>query len=259
MEHSTLLDNLIIELEEQIEKSELMIKEFHLRDWETANKLFAGCKHELMFILKQLNPAGEDLLKVVNKLPENVSTAEGSILASLAGYVKTAHTIAIKLQKGQMSFSNSPFIPNKFSNKVFIVHGHDTEMLKSVNLFLRTIELNPIILHEQPNKGRTIIEKFVDYSDVGFAVVLLSPDDKTILNQKESSRARQNVIFELGYFIGKLGRDRVAALYKTGVEIPSDYSGVLYLEYNSSESWKFQLCKELRAAGFNIDLNTIFG
>jgi predicted nucleotide-binding protein len=108
------------------------------------------------------------------------------------------------------------------------------------------------------HKGRTIIEKFVDYSDVGFSVVLLSPDDLSIQNEKEVNRARQNVIFELGYFIGKLGRDRVVALYKNTVEIPSDYSGVLYVEFNSFASWKIQLCKELNEVGFNIDLNKAF-
>jgi predicted nucleotide-binding protein len=211
-----------------------------------------------MLILRQLAPAGKDLLNVIKELPENVYGGQANTIGSLLGYIKSTQSLISKLIKRQINFSNNSFVPNKFSNKVFIVHGHDDNMLQNVNLFLRKLELSPIILHEQPNKGRTIIEKFVDYSDVGFAVVLLSPDDKAIANEKQINRARQNVIFELGYFIGRLGRDRVAALYKSSVEIPSDYSGVLYLEFNSSENWKIQLCKELKAVGFNIDLNKAF-
>jgi predicted nucleotide-binding protein len=98
-------------------------------------------------------------------------------------------------------------------------------MKESVARFLEKLDLRPIILHEQPNKGRTVIEKFEAHSDVGFAVVLLTPDDVGGLASspdKLSRRARQNVILELGYFIGKLGRAKVCALYKEGVEIPSD-------------------------------------
>jgi len=116
-----------------------------------------------------------------------------------------------------------------------------------------------IILREQPNKGRTLIEKFEDYADVGFAIVLLTPDDKGGPKNCGASdlkpRARQNVVFELGYFIGRLGRNRVCALYLEGVEIPSDYSGVVYTKMDPSGAWRLEIAKELKAAGFSVDMN----
>ena len=145
--------------------------------------------------------------------------------------------------------------------KVFIVHGHDHGTKESVARFLEKLDLEPIILHEKANAGRTVIEKFSDYSDVQFAVVLLTGDDEGKPRGSTSDplpRARQNVILELGYFLGKLGRSRVCALYQAGVEVPSDYQGVLFVELDRSERWRFDLVRELRVAGFNVDANRIF-
>jgi predicted nucleotide-binding protein len=149
------------------------------------------------------------------------------------------------------------------SNKVFIVHGHDDEMKVAVARLLEQLGLDTIILHEQPNKGKTIIEKFSNYADVGFAVVLLSADDVgRAKNASESAmkyRARQNVIMELGYFLGRLGRENVAALYRPGedFEIPSDFSGVLYTEYDRAGHWRFSLVQELKASGYDVDANKL--
>lgn len=150
------------------------------------------------------------------------------------------------------------FVP-RISKKIFLVHGRDKGVKETVARFLEKLELKPIILHEQPNKGRTIIEKFTDYSDVGFAVVLLTPDDigSIVGTQYEelSPRARQNVILELGYFLGKIGRERVCALYQKGVEIPSDYSGVVFIELDEGGSWQMALAKEIKAASIDVDMN----
>ena len=146
------------------------------------------------------------------------------------------------------------------SMHVFIVHGHDVAAKESTARFIEKIGLNPIVLHEQPNAGRTIVEKFENYSNVGFAVALLTPDDIGSVkgNAKDLKyRARQNVILELGYFMGKLGRGRVCALYKEGVEIPSDYQGVLYIPMDSAGAWKMQLAKEIKNAGIEVDLNKL--
>ncbi len=142
---------------------------------------------------------------------------------------------------------------------VFLVHGQDSAAENIAARFIEKLHLNLIILHEQPNKGRTIIEKFQDYSDVAFAVALLTADDRGGLADSQydsqSLRARQNVIFELGYFIGKLGRNRVCALYSEGVEIPSDYSGVLFIKLDEAGAWRLTVAKEIKAAGIDIDMN----
>jgi len=153
----------------------------------------------------------------------------------------------------------------KFSNKIFIVHGHDEEMKQAVARIVEKIGLVPIILHEQPNKGRTIIEKFEDYSDVNFAIVLLYPDDIAYPKDKppedKEFRARQNVIFELGFFVGKLEREHVFILYREehNFEFPSDYSGICYTPYDNKGQWRFDLIGELNSCAYNIDANKLIG
>jgi len=143
---------------------------------------------------------------------------------------------------------------------IFIVHGQDDAVKETVARFVEKLGLRAIILHEQPNAGRTIIEKFEDHSNVGFAIVLMTPDDIGAPMEKKDEiklRARQNVILELGYFMGKLGRGKVCALYKEGVEIPSDYQGVLYIPMDASGTWKMALAKEIKNAGIEVDLNKV--
>jgi Predicted nucleotide-binding protein containing TIR-like domain len=143
------------------------------------------------------------------------------------------------------------------SNKVFIVHGHDDGALQGLARFLEKLGLEAIILKEQPNKGRTIIEKFEDSAgEVGFAVVLMTPDDVSAADgQNPSMRARQNVLFELGYFSAKLGRGRVCLLRKGEVEIPSDLFGVIYTDMDDAGGWRQKLILELKAAQLDFDAN----
>ena len=146
--------------------------------------------------------------------------------------------------------------PSVASGKVFVVHGHDEGARETVARFIGKLELTPIILHEQASQGRTIVEKLERHGDVGYAVVLLTPDDvggsdPAILQP----RARQNVILELGYFLGRLGRDRVCALYGGKLELPSDYMGVIYIPFDSGGGWRLSLAKELKAADFDVDMN----
>jgi predicted nucleotide-binding protein len=146
------------------------------------------------------------------------------------------------------------------TNKVFLVHGHDAEVKNAVARFLERLRLEPVILHEQANEGKTIIEKFETNSDVAFATVLLTPDDLGYPAGKPDMirpRARQNVIMELGFFLGRLGRGRVAVLYKEGVEIPSDYQGVVFIPLDDGTGWHLQLARELKQAGLDVDLNRI--
>lgn len=144
------------------------------------------------------------------------------------------------------------------SNKIFIVHGHDDYARETVARFLEKLGFNAIILHEQASQGRTIIEKVEAESDDGFAVVLLTPDDQGCANGgTPEPRARQNVILELGYFIGRLGRSRVCALKRGSVDIPSDFTGVVWTEMDAANGWRSSLAKELAAAGYDIDWNTV--
>lgn len=141
---------------------------------------------------------------------------------------------------------------------VFVVHGHDNGLKETVARYLSQLELKPIVLHEMPNEGKTIIEKFEKHSDVDFAVVLFTPDDVAYPaddSLKSKPRARQNVVLELGFFMGTLGRNRVCVLYSEGIELPSDYAGVLYLPLDSGGAWRFLLAKEIRSCGIPVDLN----
>jgi len=147
------------------------------------------------------------------------------------------------------------------AGSIFIVHGHDGGFKESVARLLSVATpQNVVILHEQPDEGQTIIEKFESHaSQALFAVVLLTPDDEGRARRsgEMKPRARQNVILELGYFLGRLGRSRVVALYSDGVELPSDLAGILYKPIDSAGSWKYALLKELRAAGIEADLNKV--
>lgn len=152
--------------------------------------------------------------------------------------------------------STEPVLEKGMSKKVFIVHGHDEGARESVARFLERIGFIPIILHEQANKGRTVIEKVEANADVGFAIVLLTPDDEGAARSGNSEpRARQNVLLELGFFLGRLGRDRVCALKRGHVEIPSDFAGVVWEKMDESGGWKQSLARELQAVGHNIDWN----
>lgn len=146
--------------------------------------------------------------------------------------------------------------PDVASDKVFVVHGHDEAVREAVARFISKLDLTPVILHEQASQGRTIVEKLEHHGDVGYAVVLLTPDDVGGTDpQTLQPRARQNVVLELGYFLGRLGRDHVCAVYKGDLELPSDYLGVIYIPFDSGGSWRLQLARELRAAGLPVDMN----
>ncbi len=143
-------------------------------------------------------------------------------------------------------------------NRVFVIHGHDDAVRETVARCLERLELEPVILHEQPDKGRTIIEKFEDHADVGIAAVLLTPDDEGVLagtGEGPKPRARQNVILELGFFLGRLGLERGFSLVKGDVETPSDHDGVVHTGFDSGGGWMAKLAQELKAAGFVIDVS----
>ena len=147
------------------------------------------------------------------------------------------------------------------SNKIFIVHGHDNEAKQEMARVLEKAGFEAIILHEQPDAGLTIIEKIERYTDVAFAVVLYTECDlgraKEESVESEKKRARQNVVFEHGYLIGKLGRSHVCALVKGDVETPGDISGVVYVKMDPEGAWKMKLGNNMKEAGLKVDLNKL--
>jgi predicted nucleotide-binding protein len=186
--------------------------------------------------------------------------ARGSLLKALEMTLSALKEDTFGEIKQPMSESGSAAL----SNRVFIVHGHDHALKTELESFLHQIGLEPVVLHRQPDQGQTIIEKFEQHSDVGYAFILLTPDDVAYAAVEEAlpdqtrvkeRRARPNVIFEFGYFVGKLGRRSVCCLHKGGVVLPSDISGLIYKELCLSlESQAFSIIKELKAAGYQIKL-----
>lgn len=191
---------------------------------------------------------------------DHFETAKNSILEALRLTLEITKKDIFNELKGFSSKSTS----SSLSNKIFVVHGHDHFLKTEVENFLHAIGLEPIVLHREPDEGQTIIEKFEKHSDVGYAFILLTPDEMTytidqeILSDKERKkevRARPNVIFEFGYFVGKLGRNRVCCLYKGDVVLPSDLSGLIYKKILTNvESEGFSLIKELKAAGYILQI-----
>lgn len=144
------------------------------------------------------------------------------------------------------------------NKKVFVVHGRDNGAKQTIARFLEKLGLEPVILHERSNAGLTIIEKFEKHSDVAYAVVLMTPDDIGALAKEKDKlayRARQNVVLELGYFMGRLGRSHVCVLLKGDIERPSDSDGIIYVALDPNDGWKILLAKELKEVGLEIDLN----
>lgn len=169
------------------------------------------------------------------------------------------------LQKTDLLKSNISETPEKITkeievdkSQVFIVHGHDDLAKEETARFIQKLGLEPIILHEQASSGKTIIEKIEEYSNVGFGIVLYTPCDVGFKSGDENNpknRARQNVVFEHGYLIGKIKRENVCALVKGDVETPNDISGVVYISMNTD--WKLSLAKELINSGYDFDASLV--
>jgi predicted nucleotide-binding protein len=192
--------------------------------------------------------------------PSDFERAKSTLLLALRTALKAVESDTFGELRSNKSKSSSAAL----SNKVFVVHGHDQLLKADVEQFINQIGLESIVLHRQPDKGRTLIEKFEQHSDVGYAFILLTPDDIAYTidqdtlpdsSRKKEKRARPNVIFEFGYFVGKLGRDRVCCLYKEGVILPSDLDGLVYKKIDGSvESQGISIIKELKAAGYKIQM-----
>ncbi|EJG0975814.1 TIR domain-containing protein [Vibrio parahaemolyticus] len=172
--------------------------------------------------------------------------------------VPTTQTQQVPKQVVNVSNVTSSFqVQPKKKNKVFIVHGRDNEAKQEIARHIESLGLEAIILHEQASSGMTIIEKIEHYSgEADFALVLYTACDKGRgvheNNVPPKLRARQNVVFEHGYLMAKLGRRNVTALVKGDIETPNDISGVVYVGMDSYGAWKAEVVKELQACGYNV-------
>ena len=215
---------------------------------------FESWKSELFVFVKR-NLSEHDLygnlLEVIEsyktKQPRGLNDAIGILNAIVSDTAFLAGSVSMKIEK-----EDDEYMINK--TDVFMVIGHDEEATAKMESFLRKMDLNPIILREQANKGNTVIEKLEEYTGVDYGVILYTPCDTT---DKGKLRARQNVVMEHGYLLSKLGRNNVAAIVKGDIELPSDISGVLYIRMDAGREWERELCRELRARGFNADANKI--
>jgi predicted nucleotide-binding protein len=178
----------------------------------------------------------------------------------VADAVTTLESLIDRLEYAEEAEAQRPGppVPSHGAGVIFLVHGSDTGAREGVARFLEKAGAHRVvILDEQTNRGRTLIEKFEEHAgEASYAVVLLTADD--VGGRREAgaqqARARQNVVFELGFFVGRIGRERVTVIYEPGVERPSDIDGLAYLLLDGAGAWREKLVRELRAAGLGFDL-----
>jgi predicted nucleotide-binding protein len=193
---------------------------------------------------------------------ESFASCKNETLHVLRAAAEEIELFGLPTQKRHQPGKGTAYRTTK-SNRIFIVHGHDEEMKQATARVVATLGLQPVILHEMPDRGQTIIEKLESNSDVGFAIVLLSGDDRAYRKdanpEQARPRARQNVVFEWGFFVCALGRANVLALHRPEVEfeMPSDLSGVLYKPYDSAGAWRLELVGELRAAEYEVSADDL--
>ena len=266
------------------------------RDWQKIAKKFAIDRNISWYFFRSDNATFDELEEILlwfigAKYDEEFDSFHELVLPLLLGFAKWSSTrldytavlkhlktIAIteenilkfakdfrqiqgRKQFGTEETKKNTEVKSEIStDKVFIVHGHDTLAKTEVARFLENLGLVPIILHEQPSKGKTIIEKIEKYSDVGFGIVLYTPCDVGAAKEHKDHllpRARQNVVFEHGYLIGRLGRERLCALVKGDVEKPNDISGVVYINMDDRGAWQMEVAAEMKECGYKIDINKL--
>jgi predicted nucleotide-binding protein len=210
---------------------------------------FEECKELSYFLYKKIAADKDDGGKTPETLFGKITKNENveAFNNTFWEYFKTAIDDIVKSDN-----TLSPVNKQPQKATIFIVHGHDDELKTEVQLLLTRADLIDIVLHEQPDGGRTIIDKLIaEGSAASYVIALLSPDDMT---EKGNYRARQNVILEIGYFLGKLGKNRVRLMAKGDIEIPSDLSGILYTPYDKSGAWKMKLLKEIQSVGITVNI-----
>lgn len=222
-------------------------------------------KHEEIkrITIKETQKTTQELSKYENdNMPSGIIMfVTPSEIVGYEKYTKDITTIIFDQAKSSLLTKTEAAINSTSHDltKVFIVHGRDDLAKTETARFIEKLGFSAIILHEQASSGKTIIEKIEAHTNVGFAIVLYTPCDIGGLTGEttQKSRARQNVVFEHGYLIGKLGRHSVCALVKGDIETPNDISGVVYVPLDNHGAWHLAVAKELRNAGYPVDMNKI--
>lgn len=183
-----------------------------------------------------------------------------NVLIALNGSDEDGPLAARAVLKSQPRSALLKAVRETVIHRVFVAHGHDDDLLKEVVFSLKALKLKPVVLRDRPGEGLTIAESVEKLSNVSFAVILLTPDDEGKDVKEEGlhqPRVRQNVLLEWGFFIGRLGRDRVIALHRqadTGrLDLPSNYDGLRYITVDAGGDWRRKLAEELKTARIPID------
>ena len=194
---------------------------------------------------------------IISDIVEEYKSSIRDKIAYIKGFIQRMNIIPCKVESQAVSPKETI---KKDTNKVFIVHGHDSNTRNETELLVKQLGFEPVVLFKQPNMGDTIIEKLLrESSEAAFAIVLYTKCDegKAVEEVDLKPRARQNVVFEHGLMCGLLGRKRVVALVEEGVEIPGDLSGIVYITLDSAKRWQFDVAREMKASGMPVDLNRL--
>ena len=241
---------------DQIRQGRRLLGQLEQQAWQAAEDEYYAW-HDYNQRLMRLLLSRDEVLEAYLRTTYRPMLVPGSaLLDGLTAEIRELESVATRLGHSPFMLGSDPAGWEEPQRRVLVVHGRNVAVKETVARFLMKLGLEPILLDEQAAHGRTLIEKLEAHSPVSFAVVLLTGDDVGALASERRTlrpRARQNVIFELGFSIANLTRDRVCALYEEGVELPSDFRGVEYQPLDAAGAWKSKLARELHAAGLEFD------
>lgn len=246
-----------IQTNDELEKLELDIRLWSDYNLELLQQVFNRSDNEYM---SSYNQAGYTFMGQMGEVQNNPVQTKKNLIKYKLDDLKTLLAKSDLIKSEVKSIITTVKKTDFSKNEVFIVHGHDDLAKTKTARFIERLGLKPIILHEQSNSGQTIIEKIEKYSNVGYGIILYTPCDVGSVKGQEkklNNRARQNVVFEHGFLIGKIGRKNVCALVKDEVEIPNDISGVVYVKMDEEDAWNLRVAKELKSSGYDIDMNKL--
>ena len=205
-------------------------------------------------------PNQENLVAAKDKKYLIESIVKGKVKGS---YVCTEKFLPSTVKKASPNKSATSASGN-LGRRIIVVSGADCEMKQAVIGALIKLLLIPLVMCEEPSQGKKIVENFSrDYADVGFAVVLLSADDfayaKNEAGTKRKLRPRQDVVFKLGFLLGKLGKGNVLVIFRecSNFEIATDFEGIKVTALDDQDSWKLALIRELTNCGYTVNADRI--